>query len=184
MGLLTRMATLLKADAHGVVDALEDKALTLRQLVREAGAELARKKSRLEAFAAEQKELEDEAAAIAKGKEKLEADVALALAEDKEDLARFSIRKLLPMGRRSDSIERRREALCGEQAELAEELERQDAEYQRLEAQARAYLHRVGHPEASREGALGGGWWEPVADEEVELELLRRRKEAAGKGGA
>ena len=182
MGLLTRMATLLRADAHGVVDALEDKALTLRQHVREAGAELARKKSRREAFAAERKELEDEAAAIAKGKEKLEDDVALALAEDQEDLARFSIRKILPLGRRSDSIERRLETLRGEQAELVEELERQEEEYQRLEARARAYLHRVGHPEAEREGATGG-WWEPVADEEVELELLRRRKDAAGKGG-
>jgi phage shock protein A len=177
------MATLLTADAHGVVDALEDKALTLRQHVREAGAELARKKSRLEAFAAEAKDLEDEAAAVAKEKARLEADVELALAEDQEDLARFTLRKLLPLGRRTEALERRREALRREHAELAAEIDRQQPELERLEAQARAYLHRVGHPEGTREGAFGPGWWEPVADEEVEIELLRRRKEAAGKGG-
>lgn len=181
MGLLTRMTTLLRADAHGVVDALEDKALMLRQHVREAAAELARKKSRVEAMAAEDKELEAEAAAVDAEKEKLDGDVALALAEGKEDLARFAIRKLLPLARRTDSIERRREALRDERAELAQELERQQGEFERLEARARAYLDRARSPEARREGA--GPWWEPVADEDVELELLRRRKDAAGKGG-
>lgn len=182
MGLLTRMATLLRADAHGMVDALEDKALTLRQHVREAGAELARKKSRVEAFAAEEKELEAEAAAIEGEKAKLETDVELALAEGQDDLARFAIRKVLPLGRRGDAIARRLEALRGERAGFAEELERQEAEYQRLEAQVRAYLERARRPEHSPEGPCGG-WWEPVADEEVELELLRRRQGGAGKGG-
>ncbi len=57
MGLMTRLTTLAKADAHGVVDALEDKALTLRQHVREAGAELDRKRCRIEALEAEDQEL-------------------------------------------------------------------------------------------------------------------------------
>jgi hypothetical protein len=44
MRLPARLSTLAKADAHGVVDALEDKALVLRQQVREAAAELDRKR--------------------------------------------------------------------------------------------------------------------------------------------
>ena len=50
MSWLTRTATLLRADAHGVVDALEDKALMLRQHVREAAAELGRKRCHVEAL--------------------------------------------------------------------------------------------------------------------------------------
>jgi len=44
---LARLGTLARADAHGVVDALEDRTLVLRQNLREAAAEL-RKKNRLQ----------------------------------------------------------------------------------------------------------------------------------------
>ena len=33
MGLLTRMTTLFKADAHGVVDSIEDRSLLLKQVI-------------------------------------------------------------------------------------------------------------------------------------------------------
>ena len=182
MGFFSRLTTLLKADAHGVVDALEDRALLLRQHVREAAAELERKKSRLGAFEVEERDLVAEAAAIQQGQEKLEADVQLALDDDKEELARFAIRKLLPLGRRAASIERRLEALRCDRDELAAELERQEADLAELESRAQAYLSRLERPEgAHREGEAC--WWEPVADEEVELELLRRRQ-GSGKGGA
>ena len=50
MKLFDRMTTLIKADAHGVVDALEERSLLLRQHVREAELELLQKRARVEAL--------------------------------------------------------------------------------------------------------------------------------------
>ncbi len=182
MKLASRLSTLFKADAHGVVDALEDRALVLRQHVREAAAELARKRCRLESFDVEEKDLAAEAEAIAEEKQKLDGDIALALSDGAEELARFAIKKLLPLRQREALIERRREALSREHAELTEELAGQQAEFEELERRARGYLARLEQPGAGLEAGPGASWHEPVADEEVELELLRRRPSAA-KGG-
>ena len=183
MSLISRLSTLFKADAHGVVDALEDRALVLRQHVREAGAELARKRCRLESFDVEEKDLEAETQAVDQEKQKLEDDIALALNDGAEELARFAIKKLLPLRQRGALVERRLEALSRERGELAEELAVQQAEFEELERRARAYMARLEQPGAVPEGAPGAFWHEPVADEEVELELLRRRQRAE-KGGA
>ena len=44
-----RITTLLKADAHGLVESLEERSLLLKQYLREAEIELNRKRARLEA---------------------------------------------------------------------------------------------------------------------------------------
>lgn len=46
MSLFDRLSTLLRADVHGMVDALEDPSLILRQALREAEGELVRKRAR------------------------------------------------------------------------------------------------------------------------------------------
>jgi phage shock protein A len=183
MSFLNRLATLAKADAHGVVDALEDKALLLRQHVREAGEELERKRSRIAALDTEEKDLVSRAAAISAKKASLDDDVRLALAEGEDDLARFAIKKLLPLDERLGSIGRRRETLAKERAELQEELGRQEAEYDELKERVRGYLASHGKDEPWAAGADGDLCGASVADEEVELELLRRKKAAVQEGG-
>lgn len=172
MGFLARLTTLAKADAHGVVDALEDKALLLRQHVREAAAEVDRKRCRLEALAAEDKDLRSEAERVGERAAALDEDVELALAGDKEDLARYAAAKLLPLRHGAARIERRLEELAGERRELEAQLAGQQAELERLEQRVRGYL--------ARQGADGGGLAAftdlAVTDEDVELELLRRRQ--------
>jgi len=183
MSFLNRLATLAKADAHGVVDALEDKALLLRQHVREAGEELERKRSRIAAYDAEEKDLVSRAAAISAKKASLDDDVRLALAEGEDDLARFAIKKLLPLGERLGSIARRRETIAKERAELQEELVRQEAEYEDLKERVRGYLASHGNGEPWAMGIDGDLCAAPVADEEIEIELLRRKKAAVREGG-
>ncbi len=179
MGLMDRLATLARADAHGVVDALEDKSLVLRQHLREAGAELQRKRCRIEALDAEDQDLEAEAARIADETRALEEDITLALAGGKEELARYAIRKLLPLRHGSARIEHRREELRRRRGELDEQLAGQQIEYSQLERRVRGYL-------AQREQEREGGVILSdlvVADEDVEIELLRR-KQSAAEGGA
>ena len=171
MGFLTRLATLARADAHGVVDALEDKALMLRQHVREAAAEVDRKRCRLEALAAEDKDLRADADRLGERCAALDEDVELALAGDKEDLARYAAAKLLPLRHGAARIEQRLEELAGERSQLETQLAEQQAELERLEQRVRGYLARRG-----KEGGGAAFTDLVVTDEDVELELLRRRQ--------
>ncbi len=173
MGLLTRLSTLARADAHGVVDALEDRSLVLRQHLREAGAELDRKRCRLEALGAEDQDLRRESDRVRERIAALEDDVRLALAGGEEDLARYAIRKLLPQRHGLGRIERRLEVLAAERAEIEARLAEQEAEYERLEQRVRGHLARHGE-----EGGGAAAYTDlVVTDEDVELELLRRRRE-------
>ncbi len=179
MGFLARLTTLARAAAHGVVDALEDKALVLRQHVREAAAEVDRKRCRLEALAAEDKDLRSEAERIRAQSAALDEDVQLALAGDKEELARYAVAKLLPLRHATEHIGHRLEEIGEERKVLELQLAEQQAELERLEQRVRGYL--------ARQGEEGGGVAAftdlVVTDEDVELELLRRRQ-GSEKGAA
>src|SRR5262245_41741786 len=96
MRLIDRMPTMLKADAHGVVAAPEDRSLLLKQYVREAELEVDRKRVALEALRDEEKRLRESLARAEEESRLLDEDVTLALAGGKDDLARFAIRRLLP----------------------------------------------------------------------------------------
>jgi phage shock protein A len=165
---LDRLGTLAKADAHGVVDALEDRTLVLRQNLRDAAAELDRKRARLDAIAAEQKALEREHGQLGERLGELEGDVETALAGGADDLARFALRRLLAGRRRRAAIALRQQVLAEEQRELAAALQSQQTAFEELEARVRAAI-------AQQLQGTTAIVEEPVTAEEVELELLRRR---------
>jgi phage shock protein A len=174
MTLASRLSTLFRADAHGVVDALEDKALLLRQLVREAAAEVSRKRARVEAIDGERKRLEAEAGRLDQRAAELDDDVRLALDGEKEELARFAIRRLLPLRRARKEIDARLAALARERGDLEVKIGEQEERLVELEGRVRGYLAQ--RAEEEREHPLAADW--AVSDEDVDLELLRRK--AAG----
>lgn len=180
MGFFDRLTILAKADAHGVVDALEDRALVLRQHVREARGELERKRYRLTAMAAQSKDLQNRQARLDEKLAALEQDIALALQNEKEELARFAIKKLLPLRRNRREILRRQGELQEERDELTAQLAAQEERFEELEQRARGYL-------AQQEDELGAGQPFPVdsfvSDEDIELELLRRGPATSNLGG-
>ena len=176
MGLLSRMTTLLMADAHGVVDAVEDRALLLKQHVREAESDLNRKRARLEALQSEEKSLLEASKRFAEERKRADEDVSLALGGNKEDLARFAIKRLLALGRRMEHVERRTKSVKEEQKELHATLERQEEELEELRARVKSFLLRAEADETELQ------FLDPVVeDEDIEIELLRR-KTAATKG--
>ena len=177
MSFFDRLRTVARADAHGVVDALEDRALVLRQNLRDAADELDRKRARLDALAAEAKALEREDGALADRLAGLERDTETALAESADDLARFALRRLLSGRRRRQAIAARRRVVAEEQRELAGTIELQQTAYEELEARVRAAI-------ASQQQGVGALVEEPVTREEVELELMRRRARRLAEGGS
>ena len=176
MKLIDRIATLLKADAHEFVESLEERALLLKQYLREAEYALDQKRARLEAVREDETRL---GAAIARQEGEIRTfddDVALALAGGKEDLARFAIRRLIPRQKEVTARRAQRTERGAEAAVLGERVEQQQAQLDALRTRVRGEL--------AREGATAGNTpffgEPPVADEEVELELMRRRTVEGG----
>ena len=93
MRLFKRMALLVKADAHGVMDHLEERTLLLKQHLREAELELTCKRARVEALEDEDRRLNQEVDRRRARVAALDQDVELALARGEEALARFSLRR-------------------------------------------------------------------------------------------
>src|SRR5689334_17487456 len=95
MSVFDRFRTTIAADAHGVIDALEDRALILRQCLRDAEAELARKRAQLETIELELRGLEREASRVDESVTSLDADATLAMQAGEDDLARHVLKRLL-----------------------------------------------------------------------------------------
>jgi phage shock protein A len=169
--LWNRITTLLKADAHGVVESLEDRERLLKQYLREAELELDRKRAQFEALRDEEARSAESLARREEENRALDEDIALALAGGKEDLARFAIRRLLPRRNEAKVLAARLVTLEKESQALGERLAEQEQKFEALRTRVRAELARATELDPP------GGWLaEPaVADEEVELELMRRR---------
>lgn len=174
MKFLDRLTLLVRADAHGVLEQLEERTLLAKQHLREAELELDRKRAQVDALAEESRRLGDEVVRFESQIAGLDEDVELALAGGKEELARFTIRKLLPLRRAAESARRRIGELDEERERLAGKLGEQERALEELRSRVR---NRI----AAARAEEGCGLEAPAlaADEEVELELLRRQSAQA-----
>jgi len=177
--LFDRVARLLKADAHGVIESLEERSLLLKQCVREAEIELSRKQARLDAVRDEVRRLHEARARAGDETRALDEDVALALGGGKDELARFAARRLLAHRQAVQALSTRLAECRAEEQALAPRVEAQQAQFEGLRARVRSELARR---EDSGEHHPSYGPT-PIADEEVELELLRRQRDASGGEG-
>lgn len=178
MTFFQRFLTLARADAHGVLDSLEDRSLLLKQCLRDAELELARKRQHRDELASWLELLGRQREQLGARETSLDDDIRLALGRGEEALARFSIRRLLAARKQLEQLaEQERTAredldalvdkLAAQERELEELRDRVEAELARERALGRAACA----PATSSDADLAGG----VRDEEVELELLRRR---------
>lgn len=172
MKVLERIGRLVRADAHGVMDLIEERSLLLKQHLREAEIEVAQKRALLQGLEDTLSRVKEEGQRIEARVAERDADVELALENEDAELARFAIRRLLP--EREALKELLVEALRLEERrdQLREVLDRQEAQLADLRARVRAELARPVRS-ASRDDDLPD--LSSVHEEEVELELLRRR---------
>ena len=176
MKVFERFGRMLRADAHGVIDQLEERSLLLKQHLRDAEVELAHKRTRLEALEEERQRVTQDAERLEARVRALDEDVELALAGDDPDLARFAVRRLLPKREALRELFARAKQLDEQRVRLEERLREQEAQLAELRPRVRAEFARVVRdPQLCLADA-------EASDDEVELELLRRR--AAEAGGA
>ena len=172
--LFDRIARLVRADAHGVVAALEDRSLLLEQHLREAELALAAKRARDEALAEEETRLRRALEAERAQATALDEDAALALGGGKEELARFALRRLIASRKRAAAYEAELERGAEERARLGERLASQERALEDLRERVRAHRERAA-ARCVAETSAPAACSVSVADEEVELELMRRR---------
>jgi phage shock protein A len=169
-----RLTRLIRADAHGIIESLEDRALLLKQHLREAELELQRKRARITTLDEEAQQLTEDAARLDRAAERLDEDTRLALAGDRDDLARFALRKLLPLRREAEARRERVAAVRAERERLAPKLALQEEAFESLQQRVREQIAAESRPEAAFAAPADA----VAAEEEVEMELLRRMQSA------
>ena len=186
MGIMSRIMRLWKADLHGVMDQLEDKSLLLKQCLREMETSLQQKQAHLARLRRTCEQLRNDQSVRAGEREKVEADIALAVSKEKDDIAKMLIRKRMILEADSDHIAKQLAQMEEDVQRLGHVLNDQQGRYERLKIKTAAYCQQAEQRAMSDTGTI---WDEPAAgmafatDEEVELELMRC-KEAFAKGGA
>jgi len=188
MGIMTRFMRLCKADIHGVMDQLEDKGLLLKQYLRDMEEELGQKEARLRKLVVSRDKLQQDCDKYSGECKKLDADIESALKKSKDDIARLLIKKLKPMTSHRDELTRHIQNLGREITQFHGLIEEQRLQYEQLELRAKEYFHREEREKwemtiASTIPSPPSG--EP-SEEEVELELLKRKEAVKGgevKGG-
>ena len=174
MKLIERVTRLVKSDAHGILEQLEERDLLLKQHLRDAEIEISHKRARAEALEEQHRRLREELERARACEGRLDEDVELALAGGKDELARFAVGRLLPVQEARRELERHIALLGGSRDRLCEQLAVQEQQLEDLRVRVRARL-----AEARPTRAAAPAPERRVADEEIELELLRRRRSAS-----
>jgi phage shock protein A len=179
MGFFDRFRLTLRADANGLIDAIEEPTLMLKQHLRDAELALQTKQAELARLSAEAKRLAGDRQRAEADRARLDRDAELALAEERDDLARHALGLLVPKLRLTERIDARLATIAEEATALEAQLETQTPALEELRARVQAFI-------ASQEAGSVETPFEPVTKEQIEIELLRRkasRKPAAPRTG-
>ena len=181
MGILNRFVRIFKADIHGVMDQLEDKGLLLRQYLRDMEDALAQKEAWLGRVTAARDQARQESARHDREIDKLEQDLAVAIKKDKNDIARMLIKKILPLTKLRESLENHMDHLKQEIAGIKESIDQQRMQYEHLKQQARQYFHQAEQQAWEKSNTVfeADSITSMLGDDEIEIELLRRKEALA-----
>lgn len=170
MRVFERIGRIVRADAHGMMDQLEERSLLLKQHLREAELEVAQKRAKLDAIDGECRRNSEDGQRLEVQVAALDEDVELAMNGDDAELVRFAVRRLLPKREALHALFARTAQLDKRRTRLQAQLETQEAQLAELRPRVRAALAR---PDAEPIELAGES---VVTDEEIDLELLRRRE--------
>ena len=184
MGIMTRFMRLCKADIHGVMDQLEDKDLLLKQYMRDMEEELGRKEATLRQMVVSRDKAQQDSERYAEECEKLDQDIGAAIERNKDDIARLLIKKMKPLAYHREELSRHIQNLGREIREFYKQVEEQRLQYEQLQLRAKEYSHQAEREqwEKTISATVPAAASREPTEEEVELELLKRKE--AAKGGA
>ena len=183
MSLTTRIARLFKADAHAILDCLEEPETILKQSVREMEAIIEQGEARSKRLEHQQEALNRRQVRLNHQREEIERHIDLCFAERNDSLARASIRKKLETGHQIDAVADQHRAVGDRQAELRASLEAQKEQLQdildRLDWLTEEKQHDQASTCADRPEPTGSR--AAVSEEMVELAFLQEKRRRASK---
>ena len=183
MGIFTRIVRICKADIHGVMDQLEDRGLLLKQHLRDMEKALSQKEARLKKMVVSRRHTLHEIEKYKQEIEKIDQDLTVSLQKERDDIARMLIRKQKPMTNYKDGLNRHIETMDQEIARLQDTVEKQRLQYEQFRLKSKEFEHKTEQQEWDKHlsSIIPNKVSRDLPEEEVELELLRRKE--AVKGG-
>ncbi len=182
MAILNRLVQLFKADIHGVMDRLEDPELLLRQHLRDMEESLYKKEAGLKKMMALQDQVHNEYARCQKETLELEGDLETAILKNRDDIAKMLIGKLKPLTHIQKQRQKHLESMELEIDGFTRELEQQQLQNEQLKQKANIYFQKpeqdTGYASMSR--VMPDYRCLNVSEEEIELELLKRKEMRKG----
>ena len=181
MGIMTRVVRIFKADVHGVMDRLEDQELLLKQHLRDMAEALNLKEVKLNKMLVSRKQMQQEYDKYHQQSEAMDQDLAIAIQKNKDDIARMLIRKINPLNNLRDELGNHIRTLDEEISDRRNRLDQQRLQYEQLKNRSLDFFHKTQVQEWRHDLAeeVPGGKFGELSEEEIELELLKR-KEALG----
>ncbi len=182
MSIMTRFVRLCKADIHGVMDQLEDKELLLRQYIRDMEEELAGKEIKLKKMKASRDSAKHEHEKYSLDIDNLEKDLGVAIEKDKDDIARFIIRKQKPLTAHRNELGNHIKNLDLEITQFQECVDEQRLQYEQLQLKSAEYFRKAEREQWNKtmSSDIPNNASRELAEEEVELELIRRKEALQG----
>jgi phage shock protein A len=167
MSLITRFVRLCRADLNALLDHIEEPETLLKLSLREMEEALDEDRRRSQTLSREREQL---AAAIAERERAVQtliAETAMCLDADQDNLARVTVKRRLEAERQLKILGQRQTSLQAEQADLQIRIEENRKRLDAVREQA----------EALAPGGYGDDdhWPGAVADDEIELALLREK---------
>lgn len=179
MTLMSRIERLFKADAHGVLDWLEDPEAILKQSVRDMEAEIVQGEQRLANLSRKADKLQSFVSTLEAKISELEAQIDICFEEDNTELARAFIRKKL------EAEKRLKTAI----SLVADVVAKQEAQQQKLQQQREQLDAIVEKMQLFVDNACEATPQEPVSafesasiavsDDEVEIAFLHEKRRRA-----
>ena len=187
MSIFSRLSFLVRSDAHGVIDALENRRHLLRQGLRDLEQAVAEQQQELKQLQHEAQQRQQQLQRIEPEIIRLSSDIDFCLQQDNDQLAEFTTRKYVP-------LKKQQQQLIDRLAVVQEMVEHRQTMVQQHEEELAAYRVQVSlalqqeavNAEAasadatSESGSASSAASDGVAplQDEVALELLRRKQQA------
>ena len=177
MKLTTRITKLFTADAHSVLDSMEDPLSQLKQALRDMEMSIDEHQLSLNQLVIRQKELDHQLEVVEQQYADTNEDLDVCFESDNEVLARSIVKKKLYLGQRIDQIKQSQLQLKTKKARLEEQLRNDQEQFVLIEQQAAVYLAKQPENETSQSanGSMNSAT-AVISDDDIEMAFLNEKR--------
>ena len=171
MAILTRLARLLKADLHALLDRMEAPDILLQQSLRDMEAELQQAGQQQQQRQQQRQQMERLQHNLEQQLQQQQSELDLCLAEANDTLTRVLLRRTLETRQQLQLLQARQQDLQALIEQAEQELREQQAAFTNLQAQAECWLAPEQQTPQSTLTAP------QITDADIELALLKAKRE-------